>query len=103
MKSSLRSWSRRLCGTTLLATVLGAVLAAVLATVLGTALGTTAALAQTVAAPSVQAAAAPAATSGFRVRPVDDAWRAALPRDAAAATQAYLDRLPADVVLRSNE
>lgn len=46
-----------------------------------------------------QAAGAP---SGFHIRPVDDAWRAALPRDAVAATQAYMDRLPADVVARSN-
>ena len=38
----------------------------------------------------------------FHIRPVDDAWRTALPRDADAATQAYLDRLPADVVARSN-
>ena len=51
-------------------------------------------------------AAAPAASapmSRFHVRPVDDAWRARLPRDADAATQAYLDRLPADVVARSND
>ncbi|MDP1901524.1 MAG: M48 family metallopeptidase [Rubrivivax sp.] len=34
---------------------------------------------------------------------MDDAWRAALPRDAGAATQAYLDRLPADVVARSGD
>jgi STE24 endopeptidase len=33
---------------------------------------------------------------------VDDAWRARLPRNADAATQAYLDRLPADTVARSN-
>ncbi len=33
---------------------------------------------------------------------MDDAWRAALPLNAQAATQAYLDRLPADVVARSN-
>lgn len=33
---------------------------------------------------------------------VDDAWRAALPRDAALATQAYLDRLPAQAVERAN-
>jgi STE24 endopeptidase len=49
--------------------------------------------------------AADAATTArpqFRIRPVDDAWRASLPRDADAATQAYLDRLPADVVARSN-
>jgi STE24 endopeptidase len=38
----------------------------------------------------------------FHVAPADDAWRAALPRDADAATQAYLDRLPADVVARAN-
>jgi STE24 endopeptidase len=59
------------------------------------------------------AGAGPAAASGaagsdgvrssrFRVRPVDDAWRKSLPRDADAATQAYLDRLPADVVASSN-
>src|SRR5215471_6834519 len=56
------------------------------------------------------AAAAPAAASGadgvrssrFRVRPVDDAWRHNLPRDADKATQAYMDRLPADVVASSN-
>ena len=53
-------------------------------------------------------AAASAAVAGtvanpqFRVRPADDAWRASLPRDADAATQAYLDRLPPDVVARSN-
>jgi STE24 endopeptidase len=33
---------------------------------------------------------------------VDDAWRAALPRDADAATAAYLARLPHDALLRSN-
>jgi STE24 endopeptidase len=42
------------------------------------------------------------ATPQFRVRPADDAWRTALPRDAEKATQAYLERLPADVVARSN-
>ena len=50
-------------------------------------------------------AAAPAASAPmakFHIRPVDDAWRASLPRNADAATQAYLDRLPADVVARSN-
>ncbi|MGM9481054.1 M48 family metallopeptidase [Roseateles sp. NT4] len=45
---------------------------------------------------------ATAQASGFKIRPVDDAWRAALPRDAEAATQAYLDRLPADVVAKSD-
>jgi len=39
----------------------------------------------------------------FRIRPVDDSWRASLPRAADAATQAYLDRLPVDVVTRSND
>ena len=38
----------------------------------------------------------------FQIRPVDDAWRTSLPRDANAATKAYMDRLPAAVVARSN-
>lgn len=46
--------------------------------------------------------AARADASGFRIQPVDDAWRAALPLDALAATQAYMDRLPADVIARSD-
>lgn len=66
--------------------------------------------AQTVAVPTGVAASAPLAssassagtTSSFRIRPVDDAWRAAVPSDARAANQAYLARLPADVVARSN-
>lgn len=37
------------------------------------------------------------------IAPVDDAWRAALPRDAKLATQAYLDRLPKEAVTRSND
>ncbi|MCF8204340.1 MAG: M48 family metallopeptidase [Methylotenera sp.] len=55
------------------------------------------------AEPDAQAAKADAAAqvSGFKIRPVDDAWRAALPRNAEAATQAYLDRLPADVQAKS--
>lgn len=58
--------------------------------------------ATTPAAPE-PAASAPAGTrSAFQIRPVDDAWRAALPREAHAATQAWLDRLPADVQARSN-
>lgn len=48
-----------------------------------------------------QKADATAQASGFKIRPVDDAWRAALPRDATAATQAYMDRLPADVLAKS--
>ena len=38
----------------------------------------------------------------FHVREVDDTWRANLPLEANAATQAYMERLPADVVARSN-
>jgi STE24 endopeptidase len=37
------------------------------------------------------------------IAPVDDAWRAALPRDAQLATQAYLDRLPQAAVARAND
>jgi len=48
------------------------------------------------------ASEAPSTRPQFRIRPVDDAWRTALPRNADAATQAYLDRLPVDVVKRSN-
>ena len=61
-----------------------------------------------VSAASTAASAASAAPAGastrpqFRIRPVDEGWDARLPRDANAATQAYLDRLPADVVARSN-
>lgn len=54
------------------------------------------------AAEQARKADATAQASGFRIRPVDDAWRAALPRDAAAATQAYMDRLPAEVVAKSD-
>jgi STE24 endopeptidase len=52
---------------------------------------------------SAPAAAASAATKQFHIRPVGDAWHKGLPRDADLATQAYLDRLPADVVARSND
>lgn len=55
------------------------------------------------ASAAAAAAASAAGRSSFRIRPVDDAWRAALPMDAQVATQAYLDRLPADVVARSND
>jgi STE24 endopeptidase len=64
------------------------------------------AFAQAPAAPGASASSAateaPKKASAFRIRAVDDAWRASLPLDAKAATQAYLDRLPADVVARSN-
>ena len=68
----------------------------------GTADAATASASATAVAP-VASVAASGPTSKFHVRPVDDAWRASLPRDANAATQAYLDRLPADVVARSND
>ncbi len=51
-------------------------------------------------APSDQAA--PPVSTGMHIRPVDDAWRSALPRDPDAATQAYLDRLSPQAVARSN-
>ena len=38
----------------------------------------------------------------FHISPVDDAWRASLPRNADAATQAYMDRLTPAVVTRAN-
>ena len=57
--------------------------------------------AQAASAPAAEPAASNA-IARFHIRPVDDAWRASLPRNADAATQAYLDRLPADVVARSN-
>ena len=41
--------------------------------------------------------------ASLHIAPVDDAWRAALPRDAQQATQAYLDRLPREAVMRSND
>ncbi|MFN4116772.1 MAG: M48 family metalloprotease, partial [Inhella sp.] len=37
------------------------------------------------------------------IAPVDDAWRAALPRDAKLATQAYLERLSKEAVQRAND
>lgn len=43
------------------------------------------------------------ARAPLHIPPVDEAWRAALPRDAQLATQAYLDRLPAQAVMRSND
>ena len=54
------------------------------------------------AAATSAAAAAPVSNPQFQIGPVDDAWRAKLPRNADAATQAYLDRLPPAVVARAN-
>jgi len=56
----------------------------------------------------VQAADAPSSAaahtnSQFHVREVDEAWRNNLPLDAEKATQLYMDRLPAEVVKRSND
>jgi STE24 endopeptidase len=48
------------------------------------------------------AAAAQPPNLAASIRPVDDAWRAALPIEAQAATQAYLDRLSPEAVARSN-
>ncbi len=59
------------------------------------------AAAQQQAQTQARKADATAQASGFKIQPVDDAWRAALPRDAEAANQAYMDRLPADVLARS--
>ena len=48
------------------------------------------------------AAVVAASTPAFKITPADDAWRAALPRDAEFATQAYLARLPAESVAKSD-
>ncbi len=55
--------------------------------------------AQEVPAAASAGAASPAAIS---IAPATDAWRAALPRDPEAATQAYLDRLSPQARARSN-
>jgi len=61
-----------------------------------------AAEASAAAAASSAEGADPAKAPQFRIRAVDAGWTATLPRDAQSATQAYLDRLPADVVARSD-
>jgi STE24 endopeptidase len=77
-------------------------LAAALALVVGCAgAAESASSAPAVGLPTV-AAAGDASNPQFRIRPVDDAWRAQLPRNADAATRAYMDRLPPAVVARSN-
>lgn len=43
-----------------------------------------------------------AANPQFNIQSVDDAWRASLPRDADAATQAYMSRLSPAMVERAN-
>jgi STE24 endopeptidase len=52
--------------------------------------------------PAFAAQASARATAPPAIRAVDDAWRAALPLEASAATQAYLDRLSPEAVARSN-
>ena len=52
--------------------------------------------------PASAAAAGAVSNPQFHISPVDDTWRANLPRGADAATQAYMDRLPPDVVTRAN-
>jgi STE24 endopeptidase len=55
-------------------------------------------------APAHEANAADAPpVAKFQIREVDAAWSQALPHDAEAATQAYLDRLPPEVVRRAND
>ena len=54
------------------------------------------------AVPASALAAGAVANPQFQISPVDDAWRAGLPRNADAATQAYLDRLAPGVVARAN-
>jgi STE24 endopeptidase len=46
--------------------------------------------------------AADSSAAAKTIVPVDDAWRAALPRDPVAATQAYMDRIPAAARARSD-
>src|SRR5205085_960727 len=38
----------------------------------------------------------------FVIKPADDAWRASLPHDAQAATQAFMNRLPKETVERAD-
>jgi len=63
--------------------------------------------AQAQPAPAASGPAATASAPGaealrLHIRPVDDAWRHDLPRDADAATQAYMDRLSPEAVARAN-
>jgi STE24 endopeptidase len=53
-------------------------------------------------APATVTTAATVVAPHFPVRSVDDAWRAGLPRDPAAATRAYLDRLSPEARARSD-
>ncbi|MCV2350924.1 M48 family metallopeptidase [Paucibacter sp. Y2R2-4] len=53
-------------------------------------------------ASSAVAASVPSAKPQFHIKPVAPGWQESLPRSAEAATQAYLDRLPTEVVARAN-
>lgn len=55
-----------------------------------------------IAQPSMAAPGAAASAAANGIAPADDAWRAALPRDPEAATQAYLDRLSPETRARSD-
>ena len=64
-----------------------------------------AAAVETTPQPAAAVPSAPTVTASnpqFHIRPVDDAWRTSLPRSADAATKAYMDRLPPDIVARAN-
>ncbi len=56
----------------------------------------------TAADPAAPETPAPAVNTQFQINPVSDEWRTSLPRDADAATRAYLDRLSPAVVSRAN-
>ena len=58
--------------------------------------------AATASAPATADAPASAAARKFHIRDVDAGWYKALPRDADAATQAWLDRISPEGVARSN-
>ena len=76
--------------------------AGLLVLVVGCASAVQAASSAPTAAAASAAAAGTVANPQFHISPVDDSWRANLPRNADAATQAYMDRLPPDVVQRAN-
>lgn len=86
-----------------------ALVACLLGLGLALSVGSVRAQAATAAAAQAPSGAASGGVSGaavsnpqFHIAPVDDAWRAGLPRDADAATRAYLARLPAEVTARAN-
>lgn len=64
--------------------------------------GTAQVKAQAQAQAQAEKADAIAKASGFTLKPADEQWIRALPLDATAATQAFMDRIPADVTLKSD-